>query len=378
MSPLTPIKIRGKRGASEAEKWHSFKKRKVARNHDPECSTRDGTPASTVSTASCSKPSRERKAPPRELSKLEQLPTEILQDIFEYSGNLNLPFASLELKLQLCSKHMYLRLTTRTMRAVLGFARGTDRARAKDSDLAAASRLLNCRFMTFAFFRDWVEAEWCLTFTPTEDDRVRHDSRQCSTVPRLQAMLAQLRPSGALLPPKRAITGPWTSDNLGYLESIVTTCYIGKESPRYTEYGMTGLRRAVQDASPDALKGLFSMGLEPDPELIRFAVCSCACDLDVVRTILNENLLVVIRRPTDSPNAMEPVIDPLEPTLWAWAEHDRAAGGAKGKKLTGMLKAHVRELSQLQLDRSRGPIDPRVFATSRNRPRSPSQGTIII
>ncbi|KAI6868601.1 hypothetical protein KC338_g3897 [Hortaea werneckii] len=138
MPSLTPIRVRGKRTAAKDEKWNAGKKRKASRLN---------TSSHWAAADDASYPStRKRKRRTRTLAFVEELPTEILQTIFYFSGNLNLALASTSLQSQLSSKHVYLAHTTRLLHPLLG-NRGTEVE--EDTDIAAACRLLSSQLLRF-------------------------------------------------------------------------------------------------------------------------------------------------------------------------------------------------------------------------------------
>ncbi|RMX81422.1 hypothetical protein D0867_16283, partial [Hortaea werneckii] len=211
MPSLTPIRVRGKRTAAKDEKWNAGKKRKASRlNPSSHWAAADDTSYP---------PSRKRKRRTRTLAFVEELPTEILQNIFYFSGNLNLALASTSLQSQLSME--------------------------EDTDVATASRLLS----------------------------YKHASEQSQSAEDYLAIWQGQRPSPKLLPPLKILHGPWTQDKVDFLALMaVTEPDLPSLSPIHGEAAYLGLTQAVAERSFDAVAQLLRFKPSVDTEMLRRAV----------------------------------------------------------------------------------------------------------
>lgn len=347
MSTLTPIRVRGKKSAIKAEKWHAGKKRKANRDASPASPARSCAASSTSSRAASAAPSRKRKRRDPQLSRLEELPTEILQAIFDFSANLDLPLASPRLLAQLSSHHVYMSLTSRIMRLVVGH---TAICTATEGQLSAAARLLGCRFMTWSFFQTWLKDHYDYerpldTQSTAGGFAVTSSAEHVGDFDCPHAWML-LCPAPHLLPPRKLLHGPWTSDKIRFLHVLgIDGPDIGAISPVDSELAYEGLHQAVAQRSLFAVHALLRLQLQPDTELLRQAVIDHGCDEDIVG--------LLIRRPYRSAASpehetvvsagRESNIDVLDPALWAWADKARKNADRKGRWLMDLLKKRARE-----------------------------------
>jgi len=329
---MTPIRVRGKRGASKAEKWHAGKKRKAPHALSPASST----PSFAASVA----PSRKRKRRERELSQLEQLPTEILQDIFWYSVNLDLPLASPGLQSQLSGQHVYTTHTSRVFAPVLG---QETQSAVSEEDVSAAARLISCKFFTWDFFKVWLEERCESLERPTTLDS-RHSEYHLT-------LWSLLDPPHGLLPPMKVLRGPWSEDKTSFLAVLAASgADISALSPLHGETAYEGLEQAVAESAEPAVRSLLQLQLNPDTELVRKAVIDYGCHKEIVRGLVDQCASIFRRLPPGSdsyPRDIQPSIDFLDPALWAWAEKTRASGEERGGWLVKLLREKMQELSRM-------------------------------
>ncbi|KAK5115046.1 hypothetical protein LTR62_001743 [Meristemomyces frigidus] len=321
MAQMTAIKVRGKRSAKPQEKWTSGKKR---RKNIAIGAPSFPTFAALVDSTALNRPDqRKRRRRHICLSTLEQLPTEILQDIFDYSANIELAFTSRTLWAQLRSQHVYMRLTTRILSRVLGYE---DKERASSTDLAAATRLLGCKFMTWKLFRSWLEEQRPGVYRNTDQ---------------FLTAWSDLRPSMDLVPPIKLLRGPWTSERLSFLRIFSRAIENLLElSPPHYEVALSGFAEAVTEGSPNAVGMLLSMGLAPTTEMVRHAVIDSGCDKDIVIAILSHRNCEGHVGDVSTTN-----VDLLDPALWSWAEKVRRDGNEKGEWLTRLLRSKFAEIA---------------------------------
>ncbi|KAK5129008.1 hypothetical protein LTR85_000341 [Meristemomyces frigidus] len=349
MPAMTPIRVRGKRGATKTEKWHAGKKRKASRDSLPALSAQLLGAVSVSSAAPSTASSRKCKRRRPQLSKLEELPTEILQDIFYYSANIDLALASPGLQAQLSSPHVYLKHTSRILQPILG---NCGNSMADDADLSAAARLLNCKFMTWNFFKLWLDEWW-------EPQKRPHGiSMGEDRVDEYRNLWLLSNPSVGLLPPRKLLHGPWTEDRVNFLRVLSTTVgHLPALSPVLGEIAHEGLGQAVTEGSEKAVSCLLRMGVNRDTEVLRRAVIDYGCNEAIVHALLwqrsseyyaggepRERLGGVEVSSSTSQPADEAAIDYLDQALWSWAEKARTNGDRKGEWLVALLKMKARPL----------------------------------
>lgn len=326
MSSMTPVRIRGKRSATPMEKWNHGKQRKTIQSRTP--SERSSSVLSSSSDAKSSR-RRERKQPHPHLSRLEVLPTEILHAIFEFSANPDMPLASPRLASQLDSRHLYHELTSRILQPVI-----EDRAGSK-AELKNAMRLMNSKFFTWQFFKEWLRAEfeargllqeWQDADPPTDATPVQAE---------LWARWSwnRLRPHIRLSPPKKLLKGPFTEDKVRFLTFVTSTFRDDQDQldPLYLELARDGLEQAITEGAEEALPSFWTLGLQTDTELLRLAVIHAGCKKEIVRRLLTRAKVHV---------------NFLDPDLWSWADKARMSGDERGPWLMAQLKRASRGLGR--------------------------------
>lgn len=327
MSSMTPVRIRGKRTATTDEKWHHGKKRKWPLSRAP--SERASSVLSGSSEATSTKPRRRKRIDPL-LSRLEQLPTEILQTIFELSCNPDLPFASPRLASQLNSPHLYRELTSRIL------PRTAERGQMfSKTELANVERLLNSRFCTWQIFEEWLISEL------NERETLQAQREELKRLNVDMKYWAQWAWRGICLhgnlatlsPPKKLLRGPFTEDKVQFLRLVTSTADWSPGqiiTPLHHELAREGLKHAVAEgAALDTLRCFWNLGLQPDMDLIRLAVMDAGCKKEIVKELVG--------KAWDSKSASSDV-DLLDPALWTWADRARARGDEKGTWLMALLK----------------------------------------
>ena len=335
MAAFTPIRVRGKRSATEAEKWNAGKRRKAAYRIGSLTPSERSSTTRSVSSHTESLTQRRRKPLDPELSRLEQLPTEVIQAIFVFSANLDLPLTSPRLASQLSSSHLHQLLTSKLLRRIWlpipmkGAVEGP-------------MRLMNSRFFTWAFFKDWLLEEFDRLVLLDEWQRVAVPESLTSRQTDAQAKWTWLafRPhqvNDSLLPPKKLLRSPFTPDKVHFLKCI--TSGFGEDpdelDPVYKELAKEGLEQAVAEGAGDVLPSFWTLGMQPDTELLRTAVIDAGCDKEVVRQLVTP----VVRLTSVQVQAE---LDFLDPALWSWAEKARMKGDEKGLWLVEMLKNAAR------------------------------------
>lgn len=337
LSGKTPIKVRGKRGGSRLEKWHAGKVRK----HKPIATT---SRSSSASTSRANSMVTSRPGPKYvHLSRLEQLPTEMIQAIFCHSGNLDLPLVSSRLASQLSGKQLQWELTGHLLGNILNV---NPDATASRYDLASAERAFNSNFMTWEFFRGWLDAQAVPIEGFTEPSQSSNDEarRGSDETARYADIWAALKPAAGFAPPAKALRGQWTLDRIAMLR-VFALKKGGCSTPLYGmpgEVAYEGLTQAVEQSSLETIRLFRSLRIQPDQELLRKAVVDYGCNRDIVLYLLQWCVTEIVRWSAGpvNPEAFFPrlEIDFLDPVLWQWAEKARSAGDLMGEWLTKTLK----------------------------------------
>lgn len=329
-TPALPLRVRGKRRARPEVKWNYGKQRDPKLQQRRPNTTHYGCKSALVTVsedATTSSKSRPRQPRRRYVSEtpLEALPPEVLQTIFAYSANIMLPLTSTQLAFKLCnSSHLRHQLSNRLLDPVLGHGPAM---RASASELAAATRLLDSRFMDFAFFKSWL-------LSKSEVEVLMSNSSSDSDVD-WKALWLACQPSPGLLPPYKLLCAPFSADKTAYLAVLAqTTSNIRSLNSAYGELAQEGLAAAVQAGYVELTSVLLGMGVSPTTELLRAAVIDAACDERLVKTLL---------RAASSPEhaghgSTSKDLDLLDPMIWSWADQARTNGNPKGNWLMSLLR----------------------------------------
>lgn len=335
---MTPIKIRGKRHGMKAEKWHSGKQRR-------QFQTLSVPRPSDAIAEDCSEPESQRsKRRKVHLARLEKLPPEMIQAIFVYSGNLDLPLTSPVLSSQLSGRQLQSELMTSTLARIVDCA---ERGASTSLDLAQAARLLNSRFMTWSVFSQWLlrqgEARDLSVQEATPNSNSGSEFIGNDAI-RFSHIWSKLRPSAGFMPPSKLLHGPWNEDKVAFLKAFTLQpgcCKVPLEGVA-SEVAYEGLVQAVEERSLDAIKLLRGLRIPPDQELLRKAVVDFGCNRDIVLYLLQWCVTEIMRWTAGPVNreAFHPQlkIDFLDPVIWAWAERARATGNSTGEWLIKTLK----------------------------------------
>ncbi|KAK4635085.1 hypothetical protein CLAFUW4_01148 [Fulvia fulva] len=318
VSDFTPVKVRGKRHCTPAEKWYTGKRRKPALQKRSHLST------ATSSVPLSTEPRKRRRVEGEDDSPLEMLPAEVIHHIFEYSANVNLPLVSRHLAAKLSkSTHLELQLTETILSPVLRRLSNDDPGAAQ---LAAATRLLNSRFMTFNFFKSWLQVH-----NPAghlHKPNIEHADTDW------RAMWTALQPSSTLLPPRKLLSPPFTEAKSNFLSVLAQEWpVIATVDPVYGDFALQGLQCAVAECRRDVVAVMLRMGVPVSTELLRVAVIDGGCDSHVV-------LMLLERIPQAGASwRTHEEINLLDPSLWAWAEKACKDGNDKGRWLIDLLRA---------------------------------------
>ena len=319
MPSSTPVKIRGKQKATKKEKWHYGKQRAPHRLRPRSESER--IPSQSFAQRATTDQQRQKLNP--EVSRLEQLPTEVLQTIFQYAANVNLPLVSRTLATQLASRHLYNQLTSKVLHPILD---------GNNSTTSAVTRLMNSRFFTWSFFKAWIWAEYDgRGMSGDLKEVIDSDAASAGTDSREWWIWHTLQPSNHLLPPKKLLRGPYTSEKIRFLNFLMSSFRGNPDeiNPLYNEVVQAGLEQAVSEGADDALQSFWKLGMQPDTELVRQAVIDAGCQKEVVCRLVTRVL-------HSSPQPGN--VDFLDPALWSWADKATRNSDEKGRWLINLLK----------------------------------------
>lgn len=260
---------------------------------------------------------------------MEKLPAEILQQIFSYSANIDLPVVSRQLAFKLSqSQHLEHHLTSRLLRPVLGHPTTNPTA----SPLAAATRLLNSRFVTWDFFAQWLRNQ---PEASAAEDASPSDASDMD----LGRLWAAMGPAPNLLPPKKLLLPPFTPEKTQFLRILAQNIQdVAALDASYGAVAYEGLVAAVRAGQPEVVSILINMGIVGDTELLRIAVAEAGCNKGIVEMLVSQSSRVMeSSQQTGRRNTSESV-DLLDPVVWTWAEKASGVGDGKGKWLVALLK----------------------------------------
>lgn len=249
-----------------------------------------------------------------------------------------------------------------TCNAMVPVIHQSDESVATPTELANASRLLNSRFVTWDFFRSWLDHQSDAEKFAIEESRPAGDEPWQS---RYADIWMALQPSRRFALPPKIVHGPWTPDHISFLK--VFSLYPGGCSKPLegivAEVAYEGLQQAVEQSSLGVIKLLRSLHVKPDQELLRRAVLDHDCNKDIVLYLLQWCVVELLRwnvNPSHAENTLPPETDFLDPMLWAWTDKAKAIGEPKGEWLTNILRQlskivtseNTRELERLEHDDS--------------------------
>ena len=338
MLNLTPIRVRGKRDGSKAQKFNFGKQRQIPGAEERTSAFQHDAPAKVpVSTHSDTVSRSRRKRVDTNLSLMEKLPTEVLQNIFECSGNVNLPLSCRVLASQLRGRHLQALVTSRVLEPVLHVS-------SKDgiwtTKLKDASRLMDSRFFTWAFFVDWLQDVDRRRKPPGEHWDAAPNLPPDGCYHRAEVVWRTLEPHTLLHPPLKLLRRPFTADRIMFLDVMVSALTEEPDDldPIYQEQAQRGLEQAIDDSAHHALDAFWSLGAVPDTELLRKAVIDAGCVVPVVAKLITRT--AKLRTSTDL----------LDPMLWSWADEAKRRNDEKGQWLVARLREGIQIPPRSRLD----------------------------
>ncbi|KAI5252815.1 hypothetical protein E4T42_03188 [Aureobasidium subglaciale] len=347
---LTPIRIRGRR-----------KRGRLLENQDVSTKNRDRPWKTARSNQASSQPLKNKKKTKRDptLSKFEQLPTELVQVIFQYCNTISLPLSSYVFARDLSHRNTYLRFAIDTLSRD---ATSHD----KVAKAAAVSRMLQCRWMTWDLFKDAIQEIHRRKQVPLrasspsdsgsdsdtddsddgEGEEQERDTEQQLMIlvpnfshPHNQSRLPYLNLSSSVQLPQSLLHEPWTTPKLEFLKYLIWSgCRIDWASSSRGETATAGLSTAIAGHSHTAVALLCSPAINviPDTTTLKIAVMDHGCNPSVVFYLLAAALRmhIISRASADSP----PDVNFRDPSLWHWLERVEETGNRKGRWLKDALR----------------------------------------
>lgn len=329
---LTPMRVRGKHNAPEQHQILA-KKRRLYKRH------------ASVKQRAQSVPLDEPKPKPKPkrsyLSRLEQLPTELIEIILLHSKNYDLPLVSSTLLSRLSREALQNDLIDSILQTLLHPVDSLG-----PQDLQNLQGLFERRVLTWPIFEQWMAR--ALPRTQFRDElllecSVQNTSRDLTRSCPLCAAMLTLYPTCSvqrLKIPDRAFRGPWTYDRLQFLRfwsSLLGSPFgtYGQQDDQVRE----ALFFAIETAAFQAFNALIDLTMV-DGEVLEYAVCKGCCDSTFVDTIcsrLELNHRASLRS--------ELRFDPLSPVLWQWADEPAQINNGKGEYLKSKLRDFLQEAS---------------------------------
>jgi hypothetical protein len=296
-----------------------------------------GTPRNAKRSAALTNWNSKRRGTKRpfELSLLERLPTELLQDIFLKSMNVKLPLTSRILKTKLSREGLQLDMSIRmlcTHREELG--------------QKERSKLLACQFFTYDFLLKFAHRahNYSIGLTAVAKIFAHHlDSYDVENNPKMYTFHPlfqrsmtledvqhhQWCPQGlvGVYIPEKLLHGPWTMEKklfFNYLREAGCTIDPKSTAPEVaTVEVFKALREGEHEIVLQLIGGEGEEGLVPvTHDILRSAILEGRYSREVIRALLY--------RPVDegSTNMGDRAgdLDFFDPDLWAWIERERSDG----------------------------------------------------
>ncbi|TKA64090.1 hypothetical protein B0A49_07843 [Cryomyces minteri] len=247
------------------------------------------------------------------LSRLEQLPTEIIQTIFFYSLNIDLPRSSYHIAAQLSSQYVYSRLLVRALydppdnhdgaiaepRVTTPDPRSEE---VRETDATLQTRLFTCRWMTWSTLRDFL-----LQAYMWHSGLCTHPEKHCRDTEEMEELRVETN-----------LTDQY------YRYSIEGSSSTGKITSS-GEIATQGLLEAIRENNEHAVMSLVSdgIGVATTSHVLRVAVMECGCDQDIVWDLMFMGRLEM---------------DFSDRELWTWAERAKEQGDENGPWLMQRLQ----------------------------------------
>ncbi|KAF2741199.1 hypothetical protein EJ04DRAFT_117122 [Polyplosphaeria fusca] len=320
---LTPMRIRGK-------------KRKPGAIVQPQSSALSSTSLVKRQRTSISRQGKLKKQAIAAMPTLQGLPQELLEMVFLYSMNINLPRASPDLGRKLSSTAICIEFVMRSFFHTVDH-KANITSRTDTSDPKLQSELLACKFFTWSFFLNYVnKAHDALVKLrgkiKANEGVLDQDAGAFEGLWPFKFMkIRYLSFAEGFLIPEKLLHGFQTDDKVNLLYVLVSFGgEIDWQGSMAGENAIQGLKQAVLDGNERAvaaLSVLVGTAKRLSTDTIRHAVVQGGCDVKTLRHLLFNAQILYSNTPRE-------ILNFHDPQVWQWAQHN----GEKGKLLTGLLK----------------------------------------
>ena len=278
---LTPVRIRGKRKRTGTDKSNVQKPLKVSLTQ-----TRPpGGPQKLI---------RSSKTVAMANPTLQHLPQELLEIIFLYSMNVALPRSSPILGRKLSSRAVTLEFVLRSFFLTVDHSTNY-RDRKTSGDPFIQSRLLECRFFTWDFFRSYVEKAR-RTLVEQRGDIWKDASYQPEGFEAFDGLfpfkflkITYLGFAEGFCIPEKLLHGPWSEEKACFLYVLVSLSgELDWEGSMSGEIAKLGMEQAVEENNERAVAALavlLGVAQMIDTSILRKAVMN-GCNIRIVRQLL--------------------------------------------------------------------------------------------
>jgi hypothetical protein len=306
---------------------------------------------------------RTKRTKPRQsakLSSLEQLPLELLENIFLNSLNPALP---------LCSRHLESQLSRDLLKCELTL--NILCLRKHELEDAERGRLLACRFFTWPFivrYTQWAhrqgieikglddyqissggqsQGESLRTYEQRLDEHLEslRDDQGCipfnhrivfqEEFPPVEITFPHLAGLKKIAIPEKILHGPWDNDAIRFLRlMILSWCTLDWLGTSTGEVAIQGAFDAIRNGENEILTYFFhtsTVNVPPTTEMLRTAIVDAGCDLGTVYQILSGSSDIgkdVNYRP----------LDVMDNDIWHWIDDAKRKGDGRAARLTKMLR----------------------------------------
>ncbi|KZF20801.1 hypothetical protein L228DRAFT_240551 [Xylona heveae TC161] len=369
---LTPIRVRGKRKHNDSKRPRivpiSNPKDRIGRWKIPSLMTSSatssaGTPGGPSSQeisdsqriADGARPRKRRRK--IRISPLESLPPEILQLIFFYAMNLDLPLASPRLASLLSSEHVYTKLCLSVFRGCWDEPQDVP----GDELGQLQSRILECRWLTlellrkcerkyYSFLLENKKQQLGIQGEGEQEALDAHLSMHPPRVPWIDCGITvdEYRYLWPIIAwenfslPERLLRGPWAQEKVILLYKLcLGGAYIDWKDSNRGEFISQGLIEAIQEGNATAVRVItLLMPVLGDgaTDMLKQAVIESDCNREVVKALIA----------ADQSSSL-PCIQWGDADLWRWATARRDEGVEKGFWLLDILRRGMFE-DELHID----------------------------
>lgn len=280
-------------------------------------------------------PVRTPVASGRKLSPFEQLPTEIVQLIFEFSNNISLPLSSHVFATKLSAESIYLRFAVETLYE--------DECKEPGDKSSTVSQMLQCRWLSMrillaALQQCYDKAKHRYDVNCKETLEETHEYVLPDLPPTLKDPQRRLPNQSyyhlhsPVQLPQKLLRGPWTEEKTSFLLCLIWQGVgIDWNMSSRGEVATQGLQEAIQEGNRKAVASLVCsvVGVVPSAANIKSAIMDRGCDPVIVYHLLEAALRARMRAKYNS-EQMTTDFNFRDPSVWSWASRLKASGESAG------------------------------------------------